>query len=102
MIVEGLSFNGLFGFDTYSSNTIRRFKQPDTYYIDPGASYDVDGSYSYNLTYEGNNRLEYRRYNEGKREYDLQTSLNYWNDLRDRHQISGILLYSKSDGQDNN
>jgi len=99
MIVEGLSFNGLFGFDTYSSNTIRRFKRPDTYYIDPGASYDVDGSYRYNLTYEGNNSLEYGRDNDGNREYYLQTSLNYGNDFGDRHQVSGLLLYSQSDEQ---
>ncbi|WP_170864408.1 SusC/RagA family TonB-linked outer membrane protein [Fodinibius roseus] len=99
MLVEGLSFKGLFGFDTYSENTINRSKRPDTYYIDPSDPYDVDGSYYYNLTYEGDNSLGYDPENEGNREYYLESSLRYSNDFGARHQVSGLFVYSQSDEQ---
>lgn len=99
MLVEGLSFKGLFGFDTYSETTINRSKRPNTYYIDPSDPYDVDGSYYYNLTYEGSNTLGYGRTNNGNREYYMEASLRYNKDFGEKHRVSGLLVYTQSDEQ---
>ncbi|MCW9706482.1 SusC/RagA family TonB-linked outer membrane protein [Fodinibius salsisoli] len=98
-LIQGLSLKGVFGFDTNSLNRVIRGKRPNTYYINPSDPYDVDGSYYYNLTYEGNNTLGYDRRNSGGREYYLQGSLNYQNDFGSRHQVSGVLVYSQLDEQ---
>ncbi len=99
MLVEGLSLKGVFGFDTYSETETNRFKRPNTYYIDPSNPYDVDGTYYYNLTYEGNNTLDYDRNNDGNREYYLETSLRYDNYFGDSHHVSGVLVYNQTDEQ---
>ena len=96
-LAEGLFVRGLFGFDTYNSNTINRGKRPDSYYIDPNNPFDVDGSYNYALTFEGNNSLGYNRGNSGNRSLYLQTSLHYDNQIALRHRVTGLLVYSQSD-----
>jgi TonB-linked SusC/RagA family outer membrane protein len=99
MIVEGLSLKGLFGYDTNSSNTVRRERRPSTFYIDPSSPFGVDGRYDYNETFAGNNALNFGNTNTGGRKYYLEGSLNYRNDFGSNHQVSGLLLYSQTDEQ---
>jgi TonB-linked SusC/RagA family outer membrane protein len=100
MLTKGLSLKGLFGFDTENSNTVNRTKRLNTYYVNPSDPYDVDGTYYYDLTFEGSPTLSYDNSNGGSRKFYLEADVNYDRHFGKRHHVTGLLHYHQSDNQD--
>jgi TonB-linked SusC/RagA family outer membrane protein len=96
-LTEGLSVRGLFSFDTFNSNRIDRWKRLNTYFIDPTNPRNPDGSYRYNLTFEGQPYLGYGSINAGNRKYYMEAAINYDRTFRESHDVTGLLLYNQSD-----
>ncbi|PKD20464.1 SusC/RagA family TonB-linked outer membrane protein [Salegentibacter salinarum] len=99
-IVKGLSFHGLFGFDTYNEQDINRGKRESTFFVDSNFPYNEDGSLLLNETFTGQNFLGYDRSNGGNKRTYLQASLNYDREFG-KHNVSGLLLANRSDFSDN-
>ena len=95
-ITEGLSFHGLFGFDTYNSKDVNRGKRQSTYFVDQNFPYNEDGSLLLNETFTGQNYLGYGRSNGGDKRTYLQASFNYDRQFG-KHAVSGLILGNRSD-----
>ncbi len=98
-ITEGLSFQGLFAFDTFNSQDVHRGKRETTYFVDQNFPYTEDGALLLNETFTGQNFLGYDRGNGGNRRTYLQASFNY-NRAFGKHNVSGLLLANRSDFSD--
>jgi len=98
-ITEGLSFSGLFSFDTYNRQSINRSKRESTYFVDPVFPYTEDRELILNETFNGENFLGYQRNNGGNRRFYVQGSLNYDRSFG-KHSVSGLLLANRSDFTD--
>lgn len=95
-LTEGLSWSGMFAFDTYNQQYVTRNKRETTYFVDENFPYTEDGELLLNETYLGQNYLGYGRSNGGNRRFYIETSMNYNRDF-DKHSVSGLLLYNQSD-----
>ncbi|WP_308992398.1 TonB-dependent receptor [Mariniflexile litorale] len=95
-LTEGLSWTGMFAFDTYNQQYITRNKRETTYFVDENFPYTEDGELLLNETYLGQNYLGYDRSNGGNRKFYIETSFSYNRDF-DKHSISGLFLYNQSD-----
>ncbi len=95
-ITEGLSFRGLFSFDTYNENFITRSKRESTYFVDQDFPYSQDGELILRETYNGNNFLGYGSSNDGNRRFYIETSLNYDRTFG-KHTFGGLLLFNRND-----
>ncbi len=96
--VKGLSFNGLFSFDSWSSNKMERYNnEPITYYA---TRRDINGDLVYERTdvdLKGKETLDYSRGNNANRSYYLESSINYEGIIANKHRLSGLLLYNQRD-----
>lgn len=97
MITEGLSIQGMFSFDNYSYNRLKRYRTPKTYYA---TGRDDDG----NLILErqdNNSGVDYLSSSEvayeGNRRYYLEASINYERLFAGAHRVSAMFLYNHSD-----
>lgn len=99
MITPGLSLHALVGFDTRNSNTVERSRRENTYIINAFAPYDPDGSYDYNLTFQGRPALDYTNDNSGSRQFYLGVDINYGRYFG-QHHVKALLHYHQSDFQD--
>ncbi len=95
-LTEGLSWTGMFAFDSYNQQYITRSKRETTYFVDENFPYTEDGELLLNETYLGQNYLGYSRDNGGNRRFYIETSFNYNRDFN-KHSVSGLLLYNQSD-----
>ena len=97
MITEGLSLRGMFAFDNYGYNRLKRYRSPKTYYA---TGRDDDG----NLILErqdNNSGEDYLSKSEvayeGNRRYYLEGSINYERLFGDAHRVSALFLYNQTD-----
>ena len=98
-VTEGLSFQGLFAFDTFNQQDLRRGKRETTYFVDQNFPYTEDGELLLNETFTGQNFLGYNNANGGNRRTYLQASFNYDRSFG-KHTVSGLLLANRSDYSD--
>ncbi|MBC9930515.1 SusC/RagA family TonB-linked outer membrane protein [Chitinophaga qingshengii] len=94
-ITKGLSVTGMFSFDTYNYTTNRYSKTPDTWLA---TGRDADGKLIYEQTFIGTEYLTYdgKTNNAGERTLYNELAVNY-NRSFGKHDVSGMLLYNKSD-----
>ncbi|WP_223151594.1 SusC/RagA family TonB-linked outer membrane protein [Chitinophaga varians] len=92
-ITKGLSVTGMFSFDTYNYTSNRYTKTPDTWYA---TGRDADGKLIYEQTAIGTEYLAYDKSNVGERSFYNELAVNYNRSFR-KHDVSGMLLYNKSD-----
>ena len=96
-ITEGLSFNGLFAFDTYNAQDLRREKRESTYFVDQDFPITENGELVLNETFtSGSEFLGYSNANGGNRRFYSQVSINYDRTFG-KHSVSGLLLANRSD-----
>lgn len=96
-ITEGLSFAGLFAFDTFSSQDLNRSKRESTYFVDQFFPVTENGELVLNETYtSGSEFLGYSNSNGGNRRFYSQVSVNYDRTFGN-HSVSGLLLANRSD-----
>ena len=96
MLTEGLSWTGMFAFDTYNQHQIFRTKRESTYFPDQQNPYNEDGTLNLVETYTGENYLSFSHYNGGNRRFYLETSFNYDQSFG-KNQIGALLLFNRSD-----
>lgn len=93
--VKGLSFHGLFSFDTYNSHTINRTRQRSTYLIERTDPYSEDGSLNLVILTNGSDALSYSRSNNGTRQFYAETGINYDRSFGGHH-VTGMVLYNQN------
>lgn len=91
IITKGLSVYGLFSFDIWNSQTIERVRRRTTYTIDKGNPYKEDSTLNLVILANGSDALGYKRYNNGNRNFYVETAINY-NRGFGKHQVTGLLL----------
>lgn len=91
--LKGLSATAMFSFDTYNSHTIRRTKSVDGYL----ATGRENGILQFDQINVGSSYLGYSRENGGNRQLYTEASINYLNKFGDKHDVSGLLLFNRSD-----
>ncbi|MDG3583011.1 SusC/RagA family TonB-linked outer membrane protein [Galbibacter pacificus] len=95
-LTKGLSWTGMFAFDTYNEQFINRSKRESTYFVDQNFPYTEDGALLLNETFTGQNFLGYGNSNGGNRRFYLETSFNYDRTF-DKHRFGGLLLFNRTD-----
>lgn len=93
-ITKGLSVTGMFAFDTYNYTSNRYTKTPDTWLA---TGRDTDGNLQFEQTAIGTEFLAYTKSNQGERTVYSELALNYQRTFAKDHEVSGMLLYNKSD-----
>ncbi len=92
-ITKGLTATGMFSFDAYNEQTIKRSKREATYFIDENEPYLPDGTLNLTRTYAGDgNYLSYERGNNGRRQFYSEGSINYDKRIGSRHRVGGMVL----------
>tara|TARA_R110002050_G_scaffold173352_1_gene305511 strand:+ start:24743 stop:28168 length:3426 start_codon:yes stop_codon:yes gene_type:complete len=107
VLTEGLSITGMFSFDAYNRNNIKRSKRENTYYVDPNFPYTQDGELLLTETYTGSGNylgferpiIDNRPTNGNTRRFYLEAALNY-NRSFDEHAVTGLLLFNRTDYTD--
>jgi len=103
-ILPGLSFNGLVSFKNWSYSGINRSYSP-YYYTLGSANVDPNGQYIYKLDWinaaGGSTTLTQSGSTDGNRNLYLQANLNYNHTFSDVHDVSGMLVFLKSDFNSN-
>ena len=92
-ITKGLSVTGMFSFDAYNYTSNRYTKVPDTWLA---TGRDADNQLTYEQVAIGTEFLQYTKSNQGERTLYSELGLNY-NRSFGKHDVSGMLLYNKSD-----
>ncbi|ANH80607.1 hypothetical protein A8C56_06080 [Niabella ginsenosidivorans] len=92
-LLKGLSVTGMFSFDSYSYNTIKQTKEPDTYLA---TGRDADGNLVFKQTRVGTGFLNYDKDNGGSRQYYTEAALNYSRKFG-LHAVTGMFLFNQSD-----
>lgn len=95
--IKGLSATAMFSFDVYNYTSLRRTKRPDTYLA---TGRDEEGNMQYEETYRGERYLNFSRNSIGERTIYWETALNYDRTFNDKHQVTGMFLFNKSDRLD--
>ena len=95
-LTEGLSWTGMFAFDTRNEQFLNRSKRESTYFVDQNYPYTEDGELLLNETYTGQNFLGYSNNNGGDRKFYLETSFNYDRTFG-KHEFGGLLLFNRTD-----
>ncbi|RAV31074.1 SusC/RagA family TonB-linked outer membrane protein [Sinomicrobium soli] len=95
--VKGLSATAMFSFDVYNYTSMRRTKRPDTYLA---TGRDEDGNMMYEETYRGERYLSFSRNSNGERTIYWEAALNYDRTFDEKHQVTGMFLFNKSDRLD--
>lgn len=95
-LTEGLSWTGMFAFDTRNEQFLNRSKRESTYFVDQNYPYTEDGELLLNETYTGQNFLGYDNKNGGDRKFYLETSFNY-DRAFGKHELGGLLLFNRTD-----
>ncbi|MGX5817701.1 SusC/RagA family TonB-linked outer membrane protein [Chitinophaga lutea] len=93
-ITKGLSITGMFSFDAYNYTSNRYTKTPDTWLA---IGRDANGELQFEQTAIGTEFLAYTKSNQGERSLYSEAALNYNRTFGKNHEVSGMLLYNKSD-----
>ncbi len=105
MVTPGLSFNALISFKNWSSSGITR-KYTPYYYTLGGYEADPGKTPVYNLNWisaaGGSTALSQSGTNSGDRTLYMQTTLNYTRMFNDKHDVSGMLVFLRSEYNTNN
>lgn len=101
MLTQGLMATGMFSFDSYNENFIKRSKRESTYFIEnvPGTNspYKPDGSLNLKETFtSGGNYLSFDPARNGNRKVYSELALNY-DRAFGKHRVGGLLLGYASD-----
>ncbi|UCS92120.1 TonB-dependent receptor [Echinicola marina] len=92
--IKGLSATAMFSFDVYNYTSMRRTKRPDTFLA---TGRDEDGNMLYEETYRGERYLSFSRNSSGERTLYWEAALKYDRYFDDKHEVTGMLLFNKSD-----
>lgn len=94
-VTEGLSARVLYSFDAQNTNRLNRSKIPYTYYAQ---TRDENGELVYERTDGGSGKdyLDFSRENGGRRQFYLESAINYSRDFGG-HSVNGLFLYNQSD-----
>lgn len=93
-LTKGLSVTGMFAFDAYNYTSNRYTKTPDTWLA---IGRDADGQLQFEQTAIGTEFLAYTKSNQGERTVYSELALNYDRAFGKDHNVTGMLLYNKSD-----
>ena len=94
-VTPGLRVKGTFAFDRYSSGSVTRSTSPDTYNVATGRN--IDGSLQLDRLAVGSNTLGHSTSGAyGNKSLYLELALNYDRTFADRHAVSGLLLFQRS------
>jgi TonB-linked SusC/RagA family outer membrane protein len=101
MITPGLTATGMFSFDSYNENFIKRSKRESTYFIEnvPGTNspYKPDGTLNLKETFtSGGNYLSFDPSRNGNRKTYSEAAVNY-DRAFGKHRVGGLLLGYASD-----
>ncbi|PWG80582.1 TonB-dependent receptor [Pararcticibacter amylolyticus] len=96
IITKGLSIRGMFSFDNNNGHYISRSKSVDSYLA---TGRDAQGEIQFTRSAIGSNYLDYKRENGGSRQFYLESAVNY-NRAFDKHQVSGLILFNRTDRVD--
>lgn len=101
MITPGLMATGMFSFDSYNENFIKRSKRESTYFIEnvPGTNspYKADGTLNLKETFtSGGNYLSFDPSRNGNRKTYSEAAVNY-DRAFGKHRVGGLLLGYASD-----
>ena len=94
-VTPGLRVKGTFAFDRYSSGSVTRSTSPDTYNVATGRN--IDGSLQLDRLAVGSNTLGHSTSGAyGNKRLYLELAANYDRTFADRHAVSGLLLFQRS------
>ncbi|MFT4154969.1 SusC/RagA family TonB-linked outer membrane protein [Parafilimonas sp.] len=93
-LLKGLSANGQFSFDTYSTNTQSHTRQRSTYYLNQSSPYNSDGSLNLYQTISGSDVLSYGYSYSQTRQFSLQGQVQWQRSFGD-HNVNAMLVYSQ-------
>ena len=94
-LTPGLKVKGTFAFDRYSSGSVTRATSPDTYNVATGRN--IDGSLQLDRLAVGSNTLGHSTSGAyGNKRLYLELAANYDRTFADRHAVSGLLLFQRS------
>lgn len=93
--LKGLSFTGMFAFDTYDYTSMHRTKVPDTYLA---IGRDSAGNLIQQLTNPGKGTefLDYSLFKNGTRSLYNEAAINYSSNFG-KHDVSAMVLFNQSD-----
>jgi len=98
-ITKGLSFNGIFAFDTWNKNTITRSKSPELW-----SAQNYRDAYG-NLILKREQQIQAMTQNsstEGTKRYYLQAKLEYERTFAQAHQVNGLLMVYQEENSSTN
>lgn len=94
-VTPGLKIKGTFSFDRYSTGTVSRGTKPDLY--NPTRTRNEDGTLVLNRSSVGSNTLDHNvSATYGDKRLYVEVALNYDRIFKDRHAVSGMLLFNRS------
>lgn len=98
-ITKGLSFNGIFAFDTWNKNTITRSKSPELW-----SAQNYRDAYG-NLILKREQEIQPMTQvssTEGTKRYYLQAKLEYERTFAQAHQVNGLLMVYQEENSSTN
>lgn len=93
-ILKGLSANGQYTFDTYSTNSQDRKRQRSVYFLDQVDHYNDDGSLNLEQVISGEDVLGYDHSSSQDRQFSLQGQVNWHRTFGD-HDVQAMVVYSQ-------
>jgi len=93
-LVKGLSVNGQYTFDVYTTNNEYRKRQRTLYYVDQSQPYNDDGSLNLHQTLAGTNVLSFASDYSQSRQFSLQGQIAYHRTFGD-HDVNAMVVYSQ-------
>lgn len=94
MLLKGLSFSSMFAFDNYSGSTLSRTRSVSTFVA---TGRDAEGKLITSPIFVGNDVLGFSSSTATNRRIYTETALNYSREFKEKHNVSGMLLYNQSD-----
>lgn len=96
MITKGLSAYGLYSYDIFNVQRIIRYRQRNTWRIDPVTPYDAEGNVKLlPVITSGTENLGYGNANGGNRQNYFEAAINYNRVFGADHSVTGLLLYNQ-------
>ena len=96
MITKGLSAYGLYSYDINNVQRIIRYRQRNTWRIDPVTPYDSEGNVKLlPVITSGTENLGYGNANGGNRQNYFEAAINYNRVFGNDHSVTALLLYNQ-------
>jgi TonB-linked SusC/RagA family outer membrane protein len=97
-VTKGLTATGMFAFDAYNEQNIKRSKRESTYFPDATKPYNDDGTLNLQQTFSsGGNYLGYEPGRGGNRQFYVEAAVNYDRTFG-KHRVGALLSGYTQDG----